>query len=117
MEWKSARTETPKIGRLYICIDTKGKYRIRRYEKVTVSNGKFCTIERAKMNGEFDENLIMDKFIPVDHDFGRAIKDPNYRILYFMEMPEPPSFVDEAKEIRRQIRLLEKQLEQLGGVE
>lgn len=115
LEWKSVTEDKPELGSTCVVIDINGRYLLRKYVNVCIydytSNSRRWIIrEDGRHDILFRENM----FIPVNSTFGPIPKRTATMYLYYMELPNPPQKVDEAREMLAQIDALKKRIRQLG---
>lgn len=115
MEWKSVRTGKPKPNKIYVVVDVKGSFCLREYKDVLIYERNPKSAKRWRLAEQADETAIERKtmFVPVGNTFGIVPKKNVY--MYFCEVPDAPDGLQEAHEIREKIKMLEKELERLGG--
>lgn len=113
MEWKSISKESPQIGHIYVVVDVKGSFSLREYRDVFITERgrtKHWNASEPELYEVVDRKTM---FTPVGREVGPVPRKD--LLMFFCEVPEPPGKLKESKEIRDQIKALERELEKLGG--
>lgn len=113
--WKDFTKEKPKIGKWYVCVDTRGRYLVRQYTYLvfcypgTISKrikrlGTYTAtqLEIGKRNGEIVEGFV-----------GNNAQYMSKNIIYYHELPELPHENKKRLEATLKIKQLEKKIEEL----